>query len=266
MRARAVQRTRAAPLSSVRASRRPRARRRDGDECCTEHDDDGRRGAARRLMDALVRGDEDIEGVRRVMRMRPAPTPLLDAVEGGMSSHMHWRRRGVPNVENAAHHSCNLALARSGRRMRCRQSNRFLADLFLKIEKETESEILLNRFDLFHAHIFFSNRGQCGILFHAKEYPAKDENFDVDLGYCQIGSSLCFDENEMRLRNLLWLSVDDESSVLVLLDTQKRKDLLVVPELHTTFEGDWGDIVADVFYFHGLANRKPHERLFIFPR
>ena len=44
------------------------------------------------------------------------------------------------------------------------------------------------------------------------------------------------------------------------------EDLLVVPELHTTFEGDWGDIKADVFYFHGLANRKPHERLFIFPR
>ena len=263
-RASAVRRARAAPLSSSRASR-PRARR-DGDES-TERDDDGRGAAARRLMDALMRDEEgDIEGVRRVIRMNPAPRPLLDAIEDGMFSHTHWRRRGVPNVENAAHHSCNLALSRSGRRMRCRQSNRFLADLFLKIEKETESEISLNRFDLFHSHVFSNNRGRCGILFHAKEYPAKDENFDVNLGYCQIGSSLRFDENKMRLRNLLWLSVDRASSVLALLDTHKREDLLVVPELHTTFEGDWGDIKADVFYFHGLANRKPHERLFIFPR
>ena len=86
-RASAVRRARAAPLSSSRASR-PRARR-DGDES-TERDDDGRGAAARRLMDALIDGEEDIEGVRRVIRMNPAPRPLLDAIEDGMFSHTHY--------------------------------------------------------------------------------------------------------------------------------------------------------------------------------
>lgn len=42
--------------------------------------------------------------------------------------------------------------------------------------------------------------------------------------------------------------------------------LLAVPELHTTFEGDFGDVAGDVLYLHGLTDRRPRHKVFIFPR
>ncbi|XP_059313201.1 uncharacterized protein LOC132064284 isoform X2 [Lycium ferocissimum] len=42
--------------------------------------------------------------------------------------------------------------------------------------------------------------------FHAKEYPAYDkEVFPCNMGYCQIGSNVSYDDS-MNLRNILWLA------------------------------------------------------------
>ena len=39
-----------------------------------------------------------------------------------------------------------------------------------------------------------------------------------------------------------------------------------VPELHTTFEGDFGGVAGDVLYLHGLRDRRPRHRVLVFPR
>lgn len=75
----------------------------------------------------------------------------------------------------------------------------------------------LNRFDLFHAHLFAVARrnhtggkiggedGGLGLLFHAREYPALDTNvWPHNLGFCQRGSRLHFDARQMDLRNIVY--------------------------------------------------------------
>jgi hypothetical protein len=188
------------------------------------------------------------------------------------SDGLHWRRRAVPNVENAAHRGCELTHERCGRRMRDRKCNAYMVELFEMVSSLTLTS--LNRFDLFHAHAFawratndVSSR-RLGLLFHAKEYPAKDvAKFPIDLGKCQIDSTLRLDEKGMNHRNILWLSLDS-CGLLAWLDTSSEplREILTVPELHTTFEGDFGVVQGDVYYFHSLKNRKPSERLFIVPR
>ncbi len=67
----------------------------------------------------------------------------------------------------------------------------------------------LNRFDLFHAHLFYTKKTRSlGLLFHSKEYPAYDQQkFPINLGYCQQDSYLKYDETAMNLRNMLWFQV-----------------------------------------------------------
>ncbi len=67
----------------------------------------------------------------------------------------------------------------------------------------------LNRFDLFHAHLFYTKKTRSlGLLFHSKEYPAYDQQkFPINLGYCQQDSYLGYDETAMNLRNMLWFQV-----------------------------------------------------------
>jgi hypothetical protein len=230
-----------------------------------------RRSSAQKLLDALARGTNDIEGVRKIVRVPPAPCAMVRA-PGVWGDGLHWRHRAVPNVENAASRGCELTQERYGRRMRDRKSNAYMVELFETASSSSSTS--LNRFDLFHAHAFAwratneSSVVRLGILFHAKEYPAKDdENFPIDLGKCQCDSTLCLDEKGMSQRNVLWLSLDS-CALLAWLDTSSEslRELLTVPELHTTFEGDFGAIQGDVYYFHSLKNRKPSERLFIIPR
>ena len=49
-------------------------------------------------------------------------------------------------------------------------------------------------------------------------------------------------------------------------NTSDDPGALAVPELHTTFEGDFGDVAGDVLYLHGLQDRRPRHRVFVFPR
>lgn len=85
----------------------------------------------------------------------------------------------------------------------------------------------LNRFDLFHGHLWTgttSLRGGgdssstsepsspvVGLLMHALEYPAYDEDsFPYNLGHCQRGSTLSFDPQLATRRNILWVASANE--------------------------------------------------------
>ena len=159
--------------------------------------------------------------------------------------------------------------SRRGRRHRCRRAQRFLATLFQQVAVNSNGLISLNRFDLFHGHAFVTAHGALGILFHAKEYPAYDEDsFPVDLGFCQKNSILPYDETEASMRTVLWLGIDNETSVFAYINTAAAANrvMLTVPELHTTYEGDFGQVQGDIYYFDCLRNRRISERLFIIPR
>ena len=70
-------------------------------------------------------------------------------------------------------------------------------------------QVLLTRWDLFHAHCFCTPEEKgLGLLFHAKEYPSQDEKaFPFNLGYCQRNSPLTFDSRAMDMRNLVYFQV-----------------------------------------------------------
>jgi hypothetical protein len=58
---------------------------------------------------------------------------------------------------------------------------------------------------------------QLGLLFHAAEYPAFQEDaFPIHLGYCQEGSTLEWDVTRMDLRNILWYQVSEAPKVCLL--------------------------------------------------
>ena len=68
-------------------------------------------------------------------------------------------------------------------------------------------QVNLDRFDLFHAHLFLSKQHTLGLLFHAKEFPKETESFPVNLGYCQRSSELVVSQADMDWRNFLWHQV-----------------------------------------------------------
>ena len=45
-----------------------------------------------------------------------------------------------------------------------------------------------------------------------------------------------------------------------------QRGLCVVPELHTTVEGDFGEVAGDVLYLHAPLDRRAREKVFAFPR
>lgn len=66
-------------------------------------------------------------------------------------------------------------------------------------------QILLDRFDLFHAHLFIAADIGAGLLFHAAEYPALGPSFKFNLGFCQLDSPLEYSEAKMAWRNLVFI-------------------------------------------------------------
>lgn len=66
-------------------------------------------------------------------------------------------------------------------------------------------QIFLDRFDLFHAHLFIAGDIGAGLLFHAAEYPALAPDFKFNLGFCQQDSSLQYSEAKMSWRNLVFM-------------------------------------------------------------
>ncbi|GLT94897.1 hypothetical protein SLE2022_126090 [Rubroshorea leprosula] len=184
----------------------------------------------------------------------------------------------VPDVEGSKENRCELTRTPYGRRFICEELNVYLEYLFSLIVARAPDiglEVQLNRYDLFHGHLFITETRRLGILFHAKEYPACDEDFPINMGYCQIGSNTTYDDS-MNLRNILWLAPLPSNSrkgwlapgVLVVLDAHPEgiiyRDL--IPEyvnfVRTIYEADLGDVVVDVNYLN-VGDKKPNYQIFI---
>lgn len=116
----------------------------------------------------------------------------------------------------------------------------FIISLFSCVAAAVNAQ--LSRYDLHHAHAFFSARtGALGLLFHAREYPRKDENvFPYELGYCQPGSDVEGDEQSMQFRCVIWLL---HVPGIAVLDGRDRLPC------GTFCETEFGTRIADVYYF-----------------
>ncbi|OAY44040.1 hypothetical protein MANES_08G117600v8 [Manihot esculenta] len=136
----------------------------------------------------------------------------------------------IPDVEGSKENRCELTRTPYGRRFISQELNSYLKFLFEVIAARGRSiglNVSLNRYDFFHGHLFIATKtGRLGILFHAKEYPAYDkEVFPCNMGYCQKGSTVTYDDS-MNFRNILWLAPFPSNSskawaapgVLVVLD------------------------------------------------
>ncbi|KAM7469773.1 hypothetical protein LguiA_007956 [Lonicera macranthoides] len=164
-------------------------------------------------------------------------------------------RTQVPDIEGSKEDRCELTRTPYGRRFINEELNSYLEFLFKIIAARCPNiglNISLNRYDFFHGHIFLAtDSGRLGILFHAKEYPAYDkEVFPYNMGYCQIGSNVTYDDS-MNLRNILWLAPLPSNStkdwlapgVLVVLDARPGgiifRDLIpdYVQVARTLYEG-----------------------------
>ncbi|KAJ4845124.1 hypothetical protein Tsubulata_038390 [Turnera subulata] len=186
----------------------------------------------------------------------------------------------VPDVEGSKENKCELTRTPYGRRFISEEVNNYLEFLFKLIVARGPNiglNVSLSRYDLFHGHVFLATEtGRLGILFHAREYPAYDkEVFPYNMGFCQKGSNVTYDES-MNLRNILWLAPLPSNStkewvapgVLVVLDARPGGIIYrdIVPEyvdfVRTIYEDDFGDVVADVNYLN-VGNTVPSHQIFI---
>ncbi|KAJ6762678.1 hypothetical protein OIU79_023423 [Salix purpurea] len=186
----------------------------------------------------------------------------------------------VPDVEGCKVNRCELTRTPYGRRFINEELNSYLEFLFELIVARGPSvgfNVSLNRYDLFHGHVFIAREtGRLGILFHAREYPAYDkEVFPYNMGYCQKGSTITYDDS-MNLRNILLLLPLPSNStkawvapgVLVVLDA--RPDGIIyrdlIPEYvnmaRTIYEDDLGEVVVDVNYLN-VGDTVPDYKIFI---
>ncbi|PON39477.1 T-box protein [Parasponia andersonii] len=186
----------------------------------------------------------------------------------------------VPDVEGSKEDRCQLTRTPYGFRFISEEFNsylEFLFDLIVARAPAVGLNVSLNRYDFFHGHLFLdTDSGRLGILFHAKEYPAFDkEVFPYNMGYCQKGSNVTYDDS-MNLRNILWLAplpsdsteAWEASGVLVVLDARPGGIIYrdIVPEyvkfVRTIYEDDFGEVVADVNYLD-VGDVSPNYQLFI---
>ncbi|XP_044499517.1 uncharacterized protein LOC123220954 [Mangifera indica] len=186
----------------------------------------------------------------------------------------------VPDVEDSKENRCELTRTPYGRHFICQELNSYLKYLFeLIVARAPDAglSVSLNRYDLFHGHLFIATETRrLGILFHAREYPAYDkERFPYNMGYCQKGSNVTYDDS-MNLRNILWLAPLPSNSakgwlaagVLVVLDA--RPDGIIyrdlIPEYvnfaRTIYEDDLGIVAVDVNYLN-IGKTVPDYQIFI---
>ncbi|KAK1440460.1 hypothetical protein QVD17_06287 [Tagetes erecta] len=186
----------------------------------------------------------------------------------------------VPDVEGSNKSRCGLTRTPYGRRFINEELNSYMEFLFKLIADRGPKvglNVSLNRFDFFHGHLFIAADGRVGnYRFHAKEYPAYDEEvFPYNMGYCQKGSNVTYDDS-MNLRNILWLAPLPSSStsdwsapgVLVVLDAHPRGIIFrdIIPEYvnyaRTIYEEYFGETVVDVNYLN-VGAAEPDYQIFI---
>ncbi|KAK9829304.1 hypothetical protein WJX72_005037 [[Myrmecia] bisecta] len=219
-----------------------------------------------------------LELARAAVPLKPLPAApaawhaLADgAVLGPESVHkaLHRRRWRVPDVEGCSGCRCQLTTYPYGRRFRNRHINIWLAELFQSIPPALQAAGLpaaeLSRFDLFHAHLFLATGpAGMGLLFHSAEFPAMSDAFPANLGFCQVGSPLAYEERKMDLRNLLWYQ-DQMWALDVGTGSALHTSLLMegLELTRTVYEGDFGQPIADINYFHSLKRQRPSCRVYI---
>ncbi|XP_006349750.1 uncharacterized protein [Solanum tuberosum] len=186
----------------------------------------------------------------------------------------------VPDIEGSKEDRCELTRIPYGRLFINEEINSYLESLFEMIVARGPGvglNVSLSRFDFFHGHVFLArDSGRLGILFHAKEYPAYDkEVFPCNMGYCQIGTNVSYDDS-MNLHNILWLAPLASNSsnewlapgVLVVQDARPTgviyKDLIpeYVQIARTLYEDDFGDVAFDVNYLN-TGGEPPKFQIFI---
>ncbi|KAL1802277.1 hypothetical protein ACET3Z_030924 [Daucus carota] len=216
------------------------------------------------------------EGVRELARIAVDSGGDVGAIEWALDPTII----PVPDIEGSKENRCELTRTPYGRQFISEDLNSYLEFLFNLIAvrgPDVGLNVSLNRYDFFHGHIFLaSDSGRLGILFHAKEYPAFDKKtFPYNMGYCQAGSNVQYDES-MNLRNILWLAPLPDTSttawlapgVLVVLDA--RPDGIIYKDLipryahyvRTLYEEDFGECVADVNYLN-CGGATPEYKIFI---
>ncbi|KAG8390986.1 hypothetical protein BUALT_Bualt01G0140800 [Buddleja alternifolia] len=233
---------------------------------------------------SLPRKEEDIDDL-----ILSPPPPVLElarlALDSGADPAAIHRALDptiitVPDVEGSNEDRCQLTRTPYGRLFIDEVLNSYLQFLFEIIVERGPSvglNVSLSRYDLFHGHLFLAkDSGRLGILFHAKEYPAYDkEVFPYNMGYCQVGSNVTYDDS-MNLRNILWLAPLPSNStkawlspgVLVVLDA--RPDGIIYQDLipeyvnfaRTLYEEDFGEVVFDVNYLN-VGSEVPKFQIFI---
>lgn len=101
----------------------------------------------------------------------------------------------------------------------------------------------------------------------AGRYPPYDQQrFPHDLGFCQRGSRLSLAPGDLQWRNMLWAGGGRSNLAALRVGAGSPLcELLVMPglrEVSTVCEADFGDPLADVFYFAGPA-RSPAQRVWV---
>ncbi|XP_075523678.1 uncharacterized protein LOC142556218 [Primulina tabacum] len=231
-----------------------------------------RRSLSSKTIFSSNRSEEDID----YLILSP-PEPVLElarlAVDSGADPGAIQRALDptilpVPDVEGSNEDRCELTRTPYGRHFINEELNSYIEFLFKIIVERGPSvglNVSLSRYDLFHGHLFLAaDSGRLGILFHAREYPAYDkEVFPFNMGYCQVGSHVAYDDS-MNLRNILWLAPLPSNStkawlapgVLVVLDAHPEgiiyQDLIpdYVQIARTLYEDDFGEVVVDVNYLN----------------
>jgi hypothetical protein len=239
-----------------------------------------RQACAQALLRSLLDGKEH-KGVRR---MPPPPAPPTvrrfaarvaanhrhaDAAKARLLQELAKPPLPIPDVEGALAAGCHLCRSQTGHNFRRIQLQRHFAAVFAAVAAHAPAlglPVELSRFCTFHGHLFVTT--SCvGLLIHSREYPALGPDFDINLGNCQVGSMCHWNSHLMALRNILYivparLHLDTR---LVVLHTGELPELLApgVSALHTVYESDFGQPLADVNYMHKAPRVAPEHRLYV---
>jgi len=226
----------------------------------------------------------------RVVRVRGATPKIPDSfvrmkrslLEGGdprRRLHDHLRSRPTTMARELYDPSgCRLSNGFLVRRFLHRDLEHFMSDLFEAIvdaDGVPGPPIELSRFDLFHAHLVVGQGPGAGpsssvkgeeealfLIFHAREYPKYcEDNFPINLGFCQVGSNLEVDmHQDMNHRNFLFISrIREEGGSLWLVDLGGHEHPEnVVYGLGTIDESSFGTPLATIMCFSKDKMRRSH--------
>ncbi|KAL1914476.1 uncharacterized protein VTP21DRAFT_8859 [Calcarisporiella thermophila] len=211
--------------------------------------------AADSLLKELVGGT--IANVARPVSIPTPPKSLPAFVELISSTDMNLVVDSKTSFKFPTFGKCSLSKTETVFRGLDRQVDEYFSKLFQSIAENSQKligvSIKLNRFDLWHGHLFV-NKKVIGILFHAMEYPRLDEDFPYPLGYCQANSTVTYNAKTMVFRNALWISpiCNEGPPKMWILDSSKREGLGEEP-VFTMDETTLGTLATDVYYLPGKS-------------